>query len=145
MNVISPMCRSQGNNVLYYLKIKYRMAPSFFLTLAAIFETMPFMRGWFVPTMGTPASTRIIPHLSPSKALPLKPVANRNVHHVVLGDLLFKSWYPSYYPEELLGKEVENLYVCPWCFKYSNGIIPFVGHVVCGVPFRCSDTTCSLI
>lgn len=82
--------------------------------------------------MGTPANTRIIPHLSPSKPLPLKPVANGNVHHVVLGDLLFKSWYPSYYPEELLGKEVEKLYVCPWCFKYSNDIIPFVGHVVCG-------------
>lgn len=95
-----------------------------------------------IPTM---ASTRIIPHLSPSKPLPLKPVANRNVHHVVLGDLLFKSWYPSYYPEELLGKEVEKLYVCPWCFKYSNNIIPFVGHVVCKFPFQFSNIKCSLI
>ncbi|KAK7513051.1 acyl-CoA N-acyltransferase [Phyllosticta citriasiana] len=51
-----------------------------------------------------------------------------NVIHVVLGDLLIKPWYPSFYPEELVGRRIERLYVCQWCFKYSKELIPFLGH-----------------
>lgn len=79
--------------------------------------------------MDSPTTARIVPHLSPSKPPPLKAVADRNVRYVVLGDFLFKAWYPSYYPEELVGKEVDKLYVCQWCFKYTKDIIPFLGHV----------------
>lgn len=75
-------------------------------------------------------SVRIIPHISPSKPPPLKAVADRSVHSVVLGDSVFRSWYPSYYPEETVGKEVDKLYVCKWCFKYTKEIVPFLGHVV---------------
>lgn len=57
--------------------------------------------------------------------------ADRNVHSVVLGDILFQTWYPSFYPEELVGSKVERLYVCQWCFKYSKELIPFLAHTVC--------------
>ena len=80
--------------------------------------------------MGTPSAARIIPHLSPSKPPSLKGPADRNVHYVVLGNLQFKPWYPSFYPEELVGKEVDKLYVCQWCFKYSKDVLPFQEHVV---------------
>lgn len=53
-----------------------------------------------------------------------------NVINVVLGDLLIKPWYPSFYPEELVGRKIERLYVCQWCFKYSKELIPFLGHTV---------------
>ncbi|KAH7060436.1 acyl-CoA N-acyltransferase [Macrophomina phaseolina] len=57
-----------------------------------------------------------------------------NVLNVVLGDLLVKPWYPSFYPEELAGRRIERLYVCQWCFKYSKELIPFLGHTkVCNL------------
>lgn len=45
---------------------------------------------------------------------------DRNVQHVVLGDLLFKTWYQSIYPETLVNKETDRLYVCRWCFRYTT-------------------------
>ncbi len=57
-------------------------------------------------------------------------IASRNVQNVVLGDILFKTWYPSFYPEELVGRETERLYVCRWCFKYSRELMPYLAHVV---------------
>ncbi|KAL6707835.1 SAS complex subunit [Coniothyrium glycines] len=60
---------------------------------------------------------------------PLKPAAAPNVLEVVLGSLLIKPWYPSFYPEELVGRRVERLYVCHWCFKYSKEILGFLGHL----------------
>ncbi|MCJ1253981.1 hypothetical protein MMC24_001795 [Lignoscripta atroalba] len=56
--------------------------------------------------------------------------AARNVLNVVLGDILFKTWYPSFYPEELVGREIERLYVCQWCFKYTKEGPPFGAHVL---------------
>jgi len=56
--------------------------------------------------------------------------AARNILNVVLGDTLFKTWYPSLYPEELVGRETETLHICPWCFKYSKELIPLVAHLV---------------
>ncbi|KAI9873801.1 MAG: hypothetical protein M1830_010591, partial [Pleopsidium flavum] len=51
---------------------------------------------------------------SPSSTIPTAPqhslTTARNVQNVVLGDILFKTWYPSFYPEELVGRETERLY-----------------------------------
>ncbi|KAL8940476.1 MAG: hypothetical protein Q9216_002805 [Gyalolechia sp. 2 TL-2023] len=63
-----------------------------------------------------------------SKLTPLPKSTNPNVQHVVLGDLLFKTWYPSRYPEELIGRDVNRLYVCQWCFKYCQDLVPFLAH-----------------
>ncbi|KAL8870252.1 MAG: hypothetical protein Q9174_003662 [Haloplaca sp. 1 TL-2023] len=66
-------------------------------------------------------------HPSNRIAAPAK-TAKLNVQHVVLGDLLFKTWYPSYYPEDVVGREVDRLHVCQWCFKYSRELVPFLAH-----------------
>lgn len=84
--------------------------------------------------MSTSPIARVVPPSSQQHS-PVKAVANQTVHHVVLGDALFKTWYPSYYPDELVGKEVERLYVCQWCFKYSREIMPYLGHVVQNTSF----------
>ncbi|KAI9676846.1 MAG: hypothetical protein M1817_006685 [Caeruleum heppii] len=69
-------------------------------------------------------------HAEPSKTKHNS--SDRNILRVVLGDLLFDTWYESFYPEELVngGKhEVERLYVCRWCFKYSKELMPYMAHV----------------
>lgn len=53
-----------------------------------------------------------------------------NIRKVVLGDILFDPWYPSFYPEELVGREVDRLHVCQWCFKYSKELVPYLAHIV---------------
>lgn len=53
-----------------------------------------------------------------------------NVLNVVLGNLLIKPWYPSFYPEDLVGKVVDRLYVCQACFRYSKELMPFLAHMV---------------
>ncbi|CDM34054.1 hypothetical protein DTO013E5_1781 [Penicillium roqueforti] len=53
------------------------------------------------------------------KSAPLQTPAGRNVNNVVLGDLLFKPWNQSVYPEDLVAKDADRLYVCRWCFRYS--------------------------
>lgn len=93
----------------------------------------------------------------PATALPPTPAqqrSDRNVDRVVLGDVCFRTWYPSYYsilPASNGGggggggggaaatkmgggkkdKEVilERLYICPCCFKYSKELDPWRGHV----------------
>ncbi|KAF1949301.1 hypothetical protein CC80DRAFT_497616 [Byssothecium circinans] len=52
-----------------------------------------------------------------------------NVLEVVLGSLVIKPWYPSFYPDELVGRRVERLNVCQWCFKYTKELLPFLGHL----------------
>lgn len=100
---------------------------------------------------------------------------DRNIDKVALGDLMFKTWYPSYYGKEILGDlsagpssnratttglsgvaptasdgtggkashtnpkkdkekehkepQLDRLYVCPSCFKYSKEIVAWLGHV----------------
>lgn len=56
------------------------------------------------------------------------PVAERNVREVILTDLRVETWFPSFYPEELIGRAVERLFVCKWCFKYTTKVIPFIEH-----------------
>ena len=53
-----------------------------------------------------------------------------DVRSVVLGDVHFKTWYPSFYPDELVGKRLERLYVCKHCFKYSKDVTEYLLHVV---------------
>lgn len=59
-----------------------------------------------------------------------KPSAEPNVLNVVLGNLLIKPWYPSFYPEDLVGRKVDRLYVCHWCFRYSKELMPYLAHMV---------------
>lgn len=109
------------------------------------------------PPMVTPVPIPRTPSLSnqPPADRPLQPPqsADRNIDKVVLGDLCFRTWYPSYYGKEILdvgggsgkggGKEETGrkdqhpvlgmLYVCPHCFKYSKELVAWGGHVrVCG-------------
>ena len=64
---------------------------------------------------------------------PKKAATDRNILKVILGDLLFDTWYGSFYPDELVGggkNEVDRLYVCRWCFKYSRELMPYMHHLV---------------
>ncbi|OJJ51413.1 hypothetical protein ASPZODRAFT_127481 [Penicilliopsis zonata CBS 506.65] len=67
------------------------------------------------------AATESPPHTS-------TPPAHRNVQNVVLGSLLFRTWYKSIYPEELVHKDTERLYVCRWCFRYACDADAHVKH-----------------
>ncbi len=85
---------------------------------------------------------------------PTTPRSDRNIDKVVLGNICFRAWYPSYYGKEVLGdlsgnagggKDIgarmgggkrdppilDRLYVCPCCFKYSKEIVPWWEHVRC--------------
>ena len=80
-------------------------------------------------------------------------VLNRNIDQVVLGDLLFDSWYFSPYPEAVLyGTEhhlskplngehknghvekvvapiIPKLHVCRYCFKYTTSPTDYAHHI----------------
>ncbi|EEP81982.1 conserved hypothetical protein [Uncinocarpus reesii 1704] len=56
------------------------------------------------------------------------PPAGTKVNQVILGNLLFKTWYDALYPEELVNKETDTLYVCGWCFRYTCDKSAYVGH-----------------
>ncbi|KAL4897805.1 acyl-CoA N-acyltransferase [Aspergillus ambiguus] len=58
-----------------------------------------------------------------------KSSVERNVKHVVLGDLLFQTWYQSIYPEDLVSKDTDRLYVCRWCFRYSCDVEAYTTHL----------------
>ena len=86
---------------------------------------------------------------------PPTPRSDRNIDKIVLGNICFKAWYPSYYGKEVLGdvsgnagggKDVggarmgggkrdppmlDRLYVCPCCFKYSKELVSWWEHVRC--------------
>ncbi|KXT17800.1 hypothetical protein AC579_5320 [Pseudocercospora musae] len=65
---------------------------------------------------------------SPHKTLSKQPMTP-NIANVVLGTLHIKPWYPSFYPEDLVGgRKAEWLYVCQWCFKYTSEIMKFSAH-----------------
>lgn len=54
-----------------------------------------------------------------------------NVSNVVLGNLHIKPWYPSFYPEDLVGgRKTDWLYVCQWCFNYTPEIMKYSAHCV---------------
>ncbi|KAI9368298.1 histone acetyltransferase [Aspergillus egyptiacus] len=54
--------------------------------------------------------------------------STRHVQHVVLGNLRFQTWYQSIYPEDLVSKETDTLYVCRWCFRYACDMDSHAGH-----------------
>jgi histone acetyltransferase HTATIP len=90
------------------------------------------------PDVASMTSTPSTPALKPSQ----KPLSGPNVLEVVFGSLLIQPWYPSFYPEELVGRRVERLYVCQWCFKYSKELLGFIGHLVRFFPYSyslCAD------
>ncbi|KAH0003210.1 hypothetical protein KCU78_g14025, partial [Aureobasidium melanogenum] len=62
-------------------------------------------------------------HQTPKKS-PTEP----NVLNVVLGNIQIKPWYPSFYPEDLVGRKAERLYVCECCFRYSKELMPYLAH-----------------
>ncbi|KAJ5888491.1 hypothetical protein N7495_008532 [Penicillium taxi] len=64
-----------------------------------------------------------------NSATQLQNLSDRNVKNVVLGDLLFKPWYQSIYPENLVAKDADRLYICSWCFRYSCDADSFAPHV----------------
>lgn len=66
------------------------------------------------------------PHRSPTKI-----DTTPNVANIMLGNLHIKPWYPSFYPEDLIGgRKAEWLYVCQYCFKYTPEIMKYSAHCV---------------
>ncbi|KUJ14893.1 acyl-CoA N-acyltransferase [Mollisia scopiformis] len=67
---------------------------------------------------------------------------SRNIDEVVFADHSFKTWYPSWYPKEILGEKalalaeegkgtgivVKTLYICRKCFKYSMDGVEWKTH-----------------
>ncbi|KAH8693019.1 putative histone acetyltransferase [Talaromyces proteolyticus] len=64
----------------------------------------------------------------PNAPTPAKRHADRGVKRVVLGDLSFRTWYHSIYPEELVSKQTDVLYVCRWCFRYTCDAVAYSRH-----------------
>ncbi|TKA30438.1 hypothetical protein B0A50_02665 [Salinomyces thailandicus] len=89
-----------------------------------------------VPT--APASTMAATMSSVSSATVLSPNRTPNrppasmqgtVANLFLGNLYVKPWYPSFYPEELVGgRKTDALYVCQWCFRYTPEIMKYSAH-----------------
>ncbi|KAI9863532.1 MAG: hypothetical protein M1824_000212 [Vezdaea acicularis] len=77
----------------------------------------------------SPLQNTLTSKIRSSPSIQKRPRTDRNVMNVVLGDILFKTWYPSFYPEELVGHETERLCVCQWCFNYSKELVPYLAHV----------------
>lgn len=95
------------------------------------------------------------PHTSPDTAKKHTQTTDRNIDKVVLGDICFRTWYPSYYNKDVLGDAprpangpaaggagkapkkaerdaspvLDRLYVCPRCFKYSKELVTWWEHV----------------
>ena len=54
-----------------------------------------------------------------------------NVANIVLGQLHIKPWYPSFYPEDVVGgRKTQWLYVCQWCFRYTSNAGQYGVHCV---------------
>ena len=82
--------------------------------------------------MGSLSTTNVLAsHLtSPKPNRNSEKPADLNIRNVVLGDILFRTWYPSFYPEEIVGRLLDRLYVCQWCFRYSKELMPYLAHTV---------------
>ncbi|PHH76066.1 hypothetical protein CDD82_4154 [Ophiocordyceps australis] len=111
---------------------------------------------------GPPPMASVVTPAPPPKPQPMSastrspPRPDRNIDMVVLGNLCFRTWYPSYYGKEVLGDcsgnnarpsgakhqadakqplskktlpMLERLYVCPRCFKYAKELVVWRGHV----------------
>jgi hypothetical protein len=77
-------------------------------------------------------------HKSHSERIDREKALERNIDNVVFSDVMFKSWYPSWYPKEIIGEKaligdgkgivVQTLYVCKRCFAYSKVAEDWVRH-----------------
>src|ERR1700761_4539820 len=87
-------------------------------------QLSPFTMAVTKPTGASSPVTIKSPNRTPRGAtMPL------NVANVVIGNLHVKPWYPSFYPEEMIGgRKTEWLYVCQWCFKYTHEIMKYSAH-----------------
>ena len=84
-----------------------------------------------------------------SPAHPLDPKTPVNVKAVIFGDLTFDCSYSSRHVREIIGDKVAEgkevlgrLCVCPHCFKYTERIVQYVGHLpVCPLaePLKVGD------
>jgi len=97
-----------------------------------------FLNGDIWATMPSASARRMSVTPSVASTATTKPsTAERNIDNVVLGDMMFRAWYPSYHVKEIVGKEVvegkkemlERLYVCNHCFKYSKELMNWLVHV----------------
>ena len=75
-------------------------------------------------------ASAVSPQAKAQEQTPKKVSTEPNVLNVVLGNLQIKPWYPSFYPEDLVGRKSERLYVCEWCFRYSKELVPYLAHRV---------------
>jgi len=73
-------------------------------------------------------SIPLSPTAKPRRANRISGPLHRNVHQVILTDLRIDTWYPSFYPESLVGRSTDRLYVCKLCFKYTTQVDPFIEH-----------------
>lgn len=64
----------------------------------------------------------------PTPSTITKKTGDRGVKRVVLGEISFQTWYHSIYPEELVSKQTDVLYVCRWCFRYTCDAAAYSKH-----------------
>jgi hypothetical protein len=97
----------------------------------SILASSPYRNGTAASSSAGPATAppAVQPALKPTLS-GLKSPMDPNVQAVVLDNLLIRAWYPSFYPDELVGASTERLYVCRWCFRYSRQLMKFLDHVV---------------
>ncbi|WEW60493.1 SAS complex subunit [Emydomyces testavorans] len=65
---------------------------------------------------------------SSSRRVQKPPPTSLRVNQVIFGNLRFKTWYDALYPEELVSKDTDTLYVCRWCFRYTCDKTAYAGH-----------------
>ena len=64
--------------------------------------------------------------------MPSKPGASEGqILNIVHGSYDFQPWYPSYYPETIIGPfPVDRLFVCQNCYKYTTDGNAFYAHLM---------------
>jgi hypothetical protein len=132
-----PSSRKRGGRVLASLRSPTAQIPAPHNAKSTICVS-EFLNGDIWATMASASARRMSVTPSVASTATTKPsTAERNIDNVVLGDMMFRAWYPSYHVKEIVGKEVvegkkemlERLYVCNHCFKYSKELMNWVLHV----------------
>jgi hypothetical protein len=101
-------------------------------------DASPLTRHASLSTPHFTASHGIDAHKSHTERIDREKALERNIDNVVFGDVIFKSWYPSWYPKEIIGEKalsgdgkcivVQTLYVCRRCFAYSKVAEDWMKH-----------------
>ncbi|KAI5287491.1 hypothetical protein KEM54_005960 [Ascosphaera aggregata] len=75
-----------------------------------------------------------IPSKARSKRLATTAAPRRTLPYVVLGNVRFRTWFDNIYPEEIVPRDTDTIYVCQYCFRYTPCEDSFVIHLRrCGV------------